>query len=129
MNANQAAYPVRTICRVAGVSHSGFYDWEQLPKSSRAMADAVLSERISTIHAHSDATYGMSRSRAKLAEQGTVVGGKRVARLMRRAGLNGLSRRRNWVVTTQRDDKQRLAPDLVRREFKADEANQQWWPT
>ena len=126
MNANQADFPVRAMCRVLGVSHSGFYDWQVRGPSRRALADAVLSERIRDIHAQSDATYGMPRIRAELAEQGTSVGGKRIARLMRRAGLRGVSRRRGYVVTTQRDDKQRPAPDLVKREFKADAANLLW---
>ena len=126
MNANQADFPVRAMCRVLGVSHSGFYDWQVRAPSRRALADAVLRERIREIHSQSVATYGMPRIRAELAEQGTCVGGKRIARLMRRAGLRGVSRRRGYVVTTQRDDKQRPAPDLVKREFKADAANLLW---
>ncbi len=126
MNANQAAFPVRKMCRVLGVSHSGFYDWLQRPPSQRAMQDAVLVERIRTIHAESDATYGMPRIRAELVEQGVRVGGKRIARLMRGAELRGVSKRRGFTVTTQRDDKQRPAPDLVKREFKATGPNQLW---
>jgi len=125
VNANQTDFPVRTMCRVLGVSHSGFYDWQGGP-SRRALTDAVLSERIRDIHAQSDATYGMPRIRAELAELGTSVGGKRIARLMQRAGLRGVNRRRGYVVTTQRDDKQRPAPDLVKREFKADAPNLLW---
>ena len=126
MNANQAAFPVRKMCRVLGVSHSGFYDWLRRAPSQRAMGDAALSERIRAIHAESDATYGMPRIRAELVEQGVRVGGKRIARLMRAAELRGVSKRRGFVVTTQRDAKQRPAPDLVKREFKADGPNQLW---
>ena len=126
MNANQATFPVRKMCRVLGVSHSGFYDWLHRPPSQRAMDDAVLGERICAIHAESDATYGMPRIRAELAEQGLRVGGKRIARLMRAAELRGVSKRRGFTVTTQRDDKQRPAPDLVKREFKAAGPNQLW---
>ena len=126
MNANQAAFPVRKMCRVLGVSHSGFYDWLRRAPSPRAMHDIVLSERIRAIHADSDATYGMPRIRAELAEQGVRVGGKRIARLMRAAELRGVSKRRGFVVTTQRDAKQRPVPDLVQREFVADGPNQLW---
>jgi len=126
VNANQAAFPVRKMCRVLGVSPSGFYDWRQRPPSQRAMDDAVLGERIRTIHAESDATYGMPRIRAELAEQGVRVGGKRIARLMRAAELRGVSKRRGFTVTTQRDDKQRPAPDLVNRQFKAAGPNRLW---
>ena len=64
--------------------------------------------------------------RAELGEQGVRVGGKRIARLMRAAELHGVSKRRGFVVTTQRDTKQCPAPDLVKREFKADGPNQLW---
>ena len=126
MNANQAVFPVRRMCQVLGVSHSGFYDWLHRAPSRHAMDDAVLRERIVNIHAESDATYGMPRIRAELAEQGVRVGGKRIARLMRAAALRGVSKRRAYTVTTQRDKKQRPAPDLVNREFKAEAPNQLW---
>ena len=126
VNANQADLPVRTMCQVLEVSHSGFYDWLKRAPSQRAMHDAVLSERIRVVHADSHETYGMPRIRAELAEQGVRVGGKRIARLMRAAGLRGVSKRRGYTVTTQRDARQSPAPDLVNRSFKAGAANQ-WW--
>lgn len=126
MNANQAAFPVRRMCKVLGVSHSGFYDWLDRGPSQRAMSDAVLRERIVNIHAESDSTYGRPRIRAELVEQGVRVGGKRIARLMRVAQLRGVSKRRAYTVTTRRDEKQRPAPDLVNRQFKAEAPNQLW---
>lgn len=86
----------------------------------------MLIERIRSIHAESDATYGMPRVRAELRDQGVAVRRKRVARLTRSAGIRGVSRRRGFIVTTNRDLRQRPAPDLVKREFVADEANQLW---
>ncbi len=126
MNANQAAFPVRTMCRALDVSASGFYDWLERGPSRRAMDDAVLLERIRTIHAESDGTYGAPRIHAELAEQGRRVGRKRVARLMRQGAIAGVSRRRGFVVTTQRDARQRPAPDLVQREFAAPSPNRLW---
>ena len=126
MNANQAILPVHTMCRVLKVSTSGYYAWSDRPPSPRAIDDAVVLERIRTIHAESDATYGMPRVRAELIEQGLKISGKRVARLMRRNAIRGISRRRGFVVTTQRDQRQRPAPDLVKREFRADGPNQLW---
>ena len=126
MNANQAILPVHTMCRVLKVSTSGYYAWSDRPPSRRAIEDAVVLERIRTIHADSDATYGMPRVRAELVEQGLRISGKRVARLMRSNAIRGVSRRRGFVVTTQRDQRQRSAPDLVKREFKADGPNQLW---
>ncbi len=126
MNANQAVLPVHVMCRVLQVSASGYYAWSDHPPSRRAIEDAVLLERIRTIHADSDATYGMPRVRAELVEQGQKISGKRVARLMRSNAIRGVSRRRGFVVTTQRDPRQRPAPDLVKREFRSDGPNQLW---
>jgi putative transposase len=97
MSAHQANFPVRTMCRVLGVSHSGFYDWQHRGPSKRAIADAVLSERIRTIHADSHQTYGMPRIRAELAEHGVHVGGKRIVRLMRAARLRGVTYVPTWA--------------------------------
>jgi putative transposase len=94
--------------------------------SARAIANAALTERIRTIHAEADRTYGMPRVRAELIEQGQCVSRKRVARLMRRAGLRGVSRRRGFVITTRRDRAQPHAPDLVGRRFVAAAANALW---
>jgi putative transposase len=117
---------IRTMCRVLDVSPSGFYDWQDRAPSNRAMANAVLTERIRTIHAESDATYGMPRVRAELIEQGERISGKRVARLMRCACIRGVSRRRGFVVTTKREPAYRPAPDLVQREFAAEAPNRLW---
>jgi putative transposase len=126
VNANQADANVRTMCRVLQVSAGGYYAWRDRAPSQRAIDNAVLSERIRAVHAASDATYGMPRVRAELIDQGLKVSRQRVARLMRCAHIRGVSRRRGFVVTTQRDERQRPAPDLVKREFKAEAANQLW---
>ena len=126
MNANQADFPVRTLCRVLKVSASGFYAWRDRPPSPRALEDAQLTERIRRIHLASDGTYGSPNIHAELRDEGKRVGCKRVARLMRAAGLRGVSRRRGFVVTTRRDPKQRPAPDLVKRRFTAAGPNQLW---
>ncbi len=68
----------------------------------------------------------MLRVRAELIKQAVAVSRKRVARLMRGAHIRGISRRRAFTVTTRRDEKQSLAPDLVKREFKADGPSQLW---
>ena len=114
------------MCRVLDVSTSGFYAWRDRVPSQRTIDDAVLTEHIRSIHAESDATYGMPRVRAELLDQGLGVSRKRVARLMRCAGLRGVSRRRGFVVTTRRDIRQRPAPDLVQRRFSADGPNRLW---
>ena len=94
MRANQTSYPIRMMCRVLGVSPSGYYDWLDRPPSARARADAILLERIKTHHKASRGTYGVPRLHEDLKEEGVRVGRKRVARLMLTAGIMGVSRRR-----------------------------------
>ncbi len=113
------------MCRVLGVSPGGYYARLKRPPSARARADGELCGRIAEIHHHSRATYGAPRIHAELKEQGIRVGCKRVARLMRAAGLRGVSRR-NWIITTVRDRQARPAPDLVERNFSAPAPNRLW---
>ena len=117
-------FPIATMCRVLGVSESGFHAWASRAPSQRARSDAILMERIGVFHAASHGTYGSPRIRADLRDAGVRVGQKRVARLMQMAGLVGVSRRR-FVVTTTRDGA-RQAPDLVDRTFTADAPNTLW---
>jgi len=79
-----------------------------------------------TIYRKSGCTYGRPRITAELADIGILVNHKRVGRLMRAAGIKGASRRRNFVITTQRSKRDRPAPDLVQRHFKASSINQLW---
>ena len=58
--------PLRAMCRVLGVSHSGYYDWQRRGPSRRALANAVLTEQIRQLHKASDQTYGMPRVHAQL---------------------------------------------------------------
>jgi len=82
-------FPVATLCRVLGVSRAGYYAWAQRPPSPRALNDATLTEWIRDVHTRSGQTYGSPRVHAALAAEGRRVGRKRVARLMRQAGLRG----------------------------------------
>jgi transposase InsO family protein len=90
------------------------------------VADSVLTKRIRTIHMTSHETYGVPRVHAELRAGGQKHGRKRIARLMRAAGIVGVSRRRGTVVTTRRDKDARRAPDLVDRDFSAAAPNQLW---
>jgi putative transposase len=118
-------YKIATMCRVLEVSTSGYYAWCQHSPSPRARADAELSSRMRAIHEHSRGTYGAPRIHAELEAEGIQVGCKRVARLMRAAGLVGVSRRK-WITTTVRDRAARPAPDLVERNFVAPGPNRLW---
>jgi putative transposase len=116
---------VRVLCRVLGVSASGYYAWIGRPVCVRAQRDAELSDRIRAIHARSRGTYGVPRVHAELVAEKIRVGRKRVARLMRASGLQGVSRRK-WTTTTVRNREVRPAPDLVNRSFTAEGPNCLW---
>jgi putative transposase len=126
MSANQACFRVATMARVLGVSRAGYYAWVSRPLSPHTEADAALLERIRTVHAASRETYGAPRIHAELRMQGERHGRKRIARLMRGAGLVGASHRRGGPVTTRRDSERRPAPDLVDRDFSAPGPNRLW---
>jgi putative transposase len=124
MKAHQAVFDVRAMCRTLGVSPRGFYAWTTRAPSPRARVDAHLVEKLRAFHAISDGTYGAPRLLEDLRD-GIRVGKKRVARLMRQAGLRGVSRRKGcWA--TLRDPAARPAPDLVERQFVAAAPNQLW---
>lgn len=125
MSVNQAKYPVRRMCRLLGVSPSGYYAWSHRSSSQHAQSDAALLARIRAISERSRGTYGAPRIHAELHACGVLVSHKRVARLMREAGLRGASRRRP-IPTTVRDKKSRPAPDLVNRDFAADGPDRLW---
>lgn len=125
MKANQALYPVARMCRLLGVSTSGYYAWRNRGPSKRALEDASLTELISEIHSQSWGIYGAPMIHEELADRGIRVGRKRVARLMKAAGLQGVTRRKKaW--TTRRNSNARPAPDLVDRDFTADHPNKLW---
>jgi transposase InsO family protein len=112
-------------CRVLGISVSGFYGAMKRAPSARSLQDSWLLERIQASHTASRGTYGAPRIHADLKAEGIRVGEKRVARLMRAAGLEGVSPRK-WVTTTVRSEGQQGAPDLVKRDFTADRPNKLW---
>ena len=125
MRANRTDHAISIMCRVLQVSTSGYHAWLKRPASRRATADEALITRIKAIHEMSDGTYGAPRIRAELADvDGQKVGLRHVARLMRKARIAGVSRRRFCVTTTQ--DGSPVSPDLVERTFKADGPNKLW---
>jgi putative transposase len=116
--------PVAVACRVLGVSRSGFHAWATRPASARVVADGELTETILAVHEMSRRSYGAPRVHAELRlGLGVRCGRKRVARLMRAAGIGGICHRR-------KRGRHRPAPapheDLVRRRFVADAPNRLW---
>lgn len=124
MTANQDDYLTAVLCQVVGVSSSGYYAARGRIPSQRAQEDAVLTEEIQALHAASRGICGAPRIHEDLMEQQWRIGRKRVARLMRGAGLQGVSRRKGTVTT--RPGTEPAAADLVRRNFVADGPNRLW---
>ncbi|HWQ37064.1 MAG TPA: IS3 family transposase [Burkholderiales bacterium] len=123
--AHQLEFPVRTMCRVFGVSPSGFYAWNAREPSARAIEDARLTDRVRFFHARSKGAYGAPNILEDLREEGIRVGKKRVARLMKADGLCGVCRRK-FVITTARDANAQPSADLVQRQFSTDAPNRLW---
>ena len=122
---HQAVYPVRVMCRLPGLSPSGYYAWRSREPSDRARANAALTEEIVEIHAMSGGTYGAPRIHAELRARGREASVNRVARLMRAAEIERVSRRRKGG-TTKRAAESRPAPDLVDRDFSASGLDELW---
>jgi len=126
MSANQADFQIAAMASVLGVSESGYHAWRGRAPSARAVEDKMLLKQVRTVHATSRETYGSPRIHAELRATGSRHGRKRIARLMRGAGLTGASRRRKGVTTTRRDKDARPAPDLVDRDFTAVGRDKLW---
>lgn len=117
------------MCKALKVSKSGFYGWRDRTPSARAQADTLLSEKIARIHRDSRETYGAPRIHFELRILGVRCARKRVARLMREAGLFGCGgRRRRKARTTLRSQTERIppAPDLVKRNFTPEAPDRLW---
>ena len=122
----KAEHHVATMARTLGVSPSGFYARRTRPRSLRSFADEIVVDLIRRIHAQSRGTYGAPRVQAELRiASGIGISRKRIARLMRQEGLQGVSRRR-LHRTTVRDEAACPAPDLVARRFVADAPGKLW---
>jgi len=126
IDAEKANFPITVMCRVLSVSPSGFHAWCGRPPSVRAVADEALTLTIRTIHTESRQTYGAPRVHADLRLGHHIFcGRKRVERLMRAEGLQGVHRRRRQGCTV-RDGAADLSDDLVKRAFTATEPDRLW---
>jgi putative transposase len=118
--------PVSRLCRTLGVTRSGFYDWQRQPLSDRALADWLLTEQIRGVFEESEQTYGSPRVHKELKlGRGLAIGEKRVARLMRQAGLRSIHAKKRKGSTT-RAKEHPLAPDLVCRDFTVEAPDRLW---
>lgn len=123
--AQEVAFPVGPMCRVLGVTRSGFYAWKKRPKPIRAKHDAQLAAKVASIHQRSRRTYGSPRVHRELQAQGVRVGKKRVERLMRENSIIG-RRRRAFKRTTDSRHGGPIAKNVLRRQFNVREPNLVW---
>jgi transposase InsO family protein len=123
---HQARYGVKRLCQILGIARSSFYYWQATApaRAARQAADTMLAARIRRIHT-ADTTYGAPRITAELRDGGTPVNHKRVARVMRSIGLQGLRLRRRHRTTIP-DPAAAKAADLIRRDFTAPAVNQRY---
>jgi putative transposase len=113
------------MCRVLGVSASGFYDWFERPQSKREQANTQLIVRIRGSFAASDGTYGSPRILRDLQAAGETCSVNRVARLMQVAGIKARHKRRRvpgQLVSAVHS----VAPNLLERQFQASGPNKKW---
>jgi transposase InsO family protein len=123
--AEKALYPVVVLCRVLGVSSSGFYAWMKRTVSEHAKMDARLVVELTAAHHRSRATYGSPRLHADLRARGLRVGRKRVERLMRENGIRGRQKRR-FRRTTNSNHTLAIAPNVLERRFRPKAPNEAW---
>ncbi len=113
------------MCRVFRLSNSGFYYWLKHPKGKRQVDNTSLLEEISEIHQNSKKVYGSPRIAAKLAEKGFRVSRPRVARIMRKAGIQSIIRKK-WVKTTDSRHVHPVAENVLNRDFSAGRLGEKW---
>lgn len=118
-------FAVARLCRVLGVSRSGYLQWRVRPPSDRALANSVLDAQVAAVHAGSGRTYGRARIERALRSQGVRVGHERIRRSLRRQGL-GTVYRRPYRVTTDSKHSHPVAPNLLERRFDGWKLDQAW---
>jgi len=120
-----ARFPVRTLCRLLGVSPSGYYAWATRQHSARRRDSVRLVAKVRAVHAQTRGVYGSRRMTRELRADGEPTSRNRVARLMRQHGLRAAGARRFRATTDSNHDRP-VAPNLLGRNFTASEPNRVW---
>jgi transposase InsO family protein len=121
----KANYPVTVLCRVLQVSKAGYYAWWRRPPSKRSSRQQQLAVKVRAVHTKSHGRYGSPRVLRELRRQGEVVSEKTVAKVMRIEGIVGRKRRR-YKVTTDSRNTERIAENLLQRDFRASAPDEVW---
>ena len=123
--AKEVAFPVARMCRVLGVSPSGYYACKSRPPSKRVADDARIGAEVAAAHKTSRGIYGSPRVHRELRARGVKIGKKRVERLMNEKGLRGRSKQR-FVCTTDSKHDDPIAPNILERKFETTAPNEAW---
>jgi transposase InsO family protein len=126
IEANRQVGVVGTLCGALGVSVSGYYAWRSRPPSQHQQTDEALLKAIQAVYQAGRGLYGSPRVHAALRQQGVWCSRKRVAGLMRQAGLHSRRRPKRRVRTTDSRHCRPVAPNLLKRDFSADAPNEKW---
>lgn len=118
-------FSLRLMCRVLGVSPSGYYAWRSRPESTRSREDRRLRTKIRSFHQKSRGTYGATRVHADLREEGEECGRHRVARLMREDGLVG-AKAKQFRKTTDSRHSDPVSPNILNQEFTVETSDRVW---
>ena len=125
IDAAKKEFPVQRLCKVLGVSPSGYFAWKERPASLRQRDDMVLLAHVRAALAVSNRTYGSPRMVHELRDSGLAIGRRRVARLMRENGMKARQKRR-FKRTTDSLHAFPVAPNLLDQDFTATGPNQKW---
>ena len=125
IDAAKKEFPVQRLCKVLGVSPSGYFAWKERPASLRQRDDMVLLAHVRAAFAVSNRTYGSPRMVHELRDSGLAIGRRRVARLMRENGMKARQKRR-FKRTTDSLHAFPVAPNLLDQDFTATGPNQKW---
>jgi len=125
IDAAKNEFPVQRLCKVLGVSSSGYFAWKERPASLRQRDDMVLLAHVRAAFAVSNRTYGSPRMVHELRDNGLAIGRRRVARLMRENGMKARQKRR-FKRTTDSLHAFPVAPNLLDQDFTATGPNQKW---
>ena len=126
VHAEKANWSVRALCAALRIARSAYYGWREGTRCARATADAALAVHVKAIHRRSRGTYGVPRMLVELRGEGHRVGHGRVARLMREQGLAGTPKRRFRPTTADSNHKDRVAENLLDRQFTVAGPNRAW---
>jgi len=125
MQQHAVEFSLKRMSNVFNVSRSGYYKFIKVGLSERTKENMRLLTEIKVIHAENRQTYGSPRIHAVLSHKNETCSRKRVARLMKQAGLQAKMRKR-YKLTTQANPKAKAAPNLLQQDFTADMPNQRW---